>query len=102
MDRLFQGCGSSIISKATVSRIVTGDNGNVELHAEKEAIVKAGLRSTGHQNLDDTSGREKGKDCYVNVLTNEYYAAFFTLRSKERLSIIEMLSIDGMKFYLMT
>ena len=90
----------SIISKATVSRIITGDNNNDELHAEKEAIVKAGLQSTAYQHLDDTSGREKGQNCYVNVLTNEYFAAFFTLQSKDRLSIIEMLSINGVKFLL--
>lgn len=90
----------SIISKTTVSRIITDDNNNDELHKEKEDIVKAGLKSTPYQNLDDTSGREKGQNCYVNALTNDYYAAFFTLPSKDRLSIIEMLSIDGMKFLL--
>ncbi len=90
----------STISNATVSRIITNDNINNALHEEKSDIVKAGLKSTPYQNLDDTSGREKGQNCYVNVLTNEYFAAFFTLPSKDRLSIIEMLSIDGMKFLL--
>lgn len=86
----------TIISKATVSRIIT--NNNEILHAEKDDIVKAGLQSTTYQNLDDTSGRERGQNCYVNVLTNEYYAAFFTLPRKDRLSLIEMLSVDGLKF----
>ncbi len=90
----------SVISNATVSRIITNDNTNDELHEEKSAIVKAGLKSTPYQNLDDTSGREKGQNRYVNVLTNDYFAAFFTLPSKDRLSIIEMLSVDGMKFLL--
>lgn len=90
----------SIISNATVSRIITNDNTNDELHKEKGAIVKAGLQSTSYQHLDDTSGREKGQNCYVNVLTNEYFAAFFTLPSKDRLGIIEMLSVDGIKFLL--
>jgi hypothetical protein len=86
----------TIISKATVSRIIT--NNNEILHAEKDDIVKAGLQSTTYQNLDDTSGRERGQNCYVNVLTNEYYAAFFTLPRKDRLSLIETLSVDGLKF----
>jgi len=90
----------SVISNATVSRIITNDNVNDELHEEKNAILKAGLKSTPYQNLDDTSGREKGQNCYVNVLTNDYFAAFFTLPRKDRLSIIEMLSVDGMKFLL--
>jgi len=90
----------SVISNATVSRIITNDYVNDELHEEKNTIVKAGLKSTPYQNLDDTSGREKGQNCYVNVLTNDYFAAFFTLPRKDRLSIIEMLSIDGMRFLL--
>lgn len=96
----FLNAVGSIISKATVSRIVTHDANNDELHQEKEMIIKAGLQSTSYQHLDDTSGREKGKNCYVNVLGNEYYAAFFTLPRKDRLSIIAMLSIEGMKFLL--
>ncbi len=90
----------SVISNATVSRIITNGHANGELHEEKCAIVKAGLKSTPYLNLDDTSGREKGKNCYVNVLTNDYFAAFFTLPRKDRLSVIEMLSVDGMKFLL--
>lgn len=91
------GCA---ISNATVSRIITNDPINDELHEEKSALVKAGLQSTPYQNLDDTSGRERGQNCYVNVLTNDYFAAYFTLPSKDRLSIIEMLSVDGIKFLL--
>ena len=69
-------------------------------HQEKIDIVKAGIQSTDYQHLDDTSGRERGKNRYVNVLTNDYYSAYFTLAHKDRLSIIEMLSIDGLKFIL--
>jgi len=90
----------SIISNATVSRIITNDPTNDALHEEKKAIVKTGLQSTPYQNLDDTSGREKGQNRYVNVLTNEYFAAFFTLPRKDRMSIIGMLSIDGITFLL--
>lgn len=85
-----------LISKTTVSRIITKNN--EALHTEKDDIVKAGLQSTAYQNLDDTSGREHGQNRYVNVITNEYYAAFFTLPRKDRLSVIEMLSVDGLKF----
>ncbi len=86
----------TFISKSTVSRMLTKNNES--LHTEKDDIVKAGLQSTAYQNLDDTSGREHGQNRYVNVITNEYYAAFFTLSRKDRLSIIEMLSVDGLKF----
>ena len=86
----------TLISKTTVSRLIIKNNET--LHTEKDDIVKAGLQSTAYQNLDDTSGREHGQNRYVNVITNDYYAAFFTLPRKDRLSVIEMLSVDGLKF----
>ena len=86
----------SIISPATISRIIT--NNNNELHDEKLDIVKAGIKSTPYQHLDDTSGRECGTNCYVNVLTNPYYTAYFTLKSKSRMSVVEMLSLDDVSY----
>jgi hypothetical protein len=86
----------SLISPATISRIIT--NNNNELHDEKLEIVKAGLKSTPYQHLDDTLGRESGTNCYVNVLTNPYYTAYFTLSSKSRMSVIEMLSLDDVSY----
>jgi len=93
---LFLKTVGTFISKSTVSRMLTKNN--EPLHTEKDDIVKAGLQSTAYQNLDDTSGREHGQNRYVNVITNEYYAAFFTLPRKDRLSVIEMLSVDELKF----
>lgn len=86
----------SIISPATISRIIT--NNNNELHDEKLDIVKAGIKSTPYQHLDDTSSRESGTNCYVNVLTNPYYTAYFTLESKSRMSVVEMLSLDDVSY----
>jgi len=62
--------------------------------------VCAGLQSTSYQPLDDTSGRECGQNCYVNILANPYYTAYFTLSNKDRLTIIELLSFDGLRFSL--
>ncbi len=70
------------------------------LEPEKVEVVKAGLQSTNYQHLDDTNAREDGKNRYVNVLGNEYYLAYFTLTSKSRLSVIEMLSKDHFGFTL--
>lgn len=86
----------SLISAATISRIIT--NNNNELHDEKLDIVKAGLKSTPYQHLDDTSARESGTNCYVNVLTNPYYTAYFTLLSKSRESVIDMLSLNEVSY----
>lgn len=95
IEFVFNTAGS-IISASTISRILT--NNNDELHNEKLDIVKAGLKSTSYQHLDDTSGRENGTNCYVNVLANPYYTAYFTLMSKSRTSVIEMLSIDEVSY----
>ena len=94
---LFNTAGS-IISKTTICRIIINDN--EVLHAEKDDIAKASVQASDYQHLDDTSGREKGKNRYVNVLTNQYAAIFYTLTSKDRLSIVEMLSLEGLDFVL--
>ena len=86
----------SIISSSTISRIIT--NNNDALHEEKIDIIKAGLKSTTYHHLDDTSGRESGTNCYVNILTNPYYTAYFTLMSKSRTTVIEMLSLDEVSY----
>ena len=91
-------CMGIHITQSTVSRMVL--NQNAVFHQEKEDIVKAGIQSTSYQHLDDTSGRECGQNCHVNVLANPYYTAYFTLPKKDRLTIIELLSIDGLRFKL--
>ncbi|MCP3680804.1 MAG: hypothetical protein GY782_11340 [Gammaproteobacteria bacterium] len=91
-------CMGIKIFDATVSRILLKDN---ELfHQEKNDIVKAGTESTPYQHLDDTSGREKGKNRYVHILANPYYTAYFTTTKKSRLTILELLSLDGLEFLL--
>ncbi len=84
-----------MVSKATVHSFIMGAGASME--DEKLAIAKAGLQSTSYQHLDDTSGREKGQNRYVNVIGNEFYSLYFTLPRKDRLSIIKMLSLDQFK-----
>ena len=91
-------CMGVQITISTVSRMAL--NQNDVFHQEKREVVCAGLQSTTYQHLDDTSGRECGQNCYVNVLANPYYTAYFTLSKKDRLTIIELLSVDGLRFSL--
>lgn len=84
------------ISQATIARILTE---NLSLfHAEKEAVVSAGLAS-GYQQMDDTSARIKGQNYYTHVLCNAFYVAYFTRLHKDRLTIIEILSQGHMDFH---
>jgi hypothetical protein len=62
-----------------------------ELAREKEDLVRAGLQSTGYQQLDDTSARVAGQFWHTHVLCNEYYTAFFTRPRKDRLTVLEVL-----------
>jgi regulator of replication initiation timing len=62
-----------------------------ELHAEKDAIYAAGLRSSAWQHLDDTATRVNGDNQHCHVVCNPLYTAFFTTESKDRLSILDVL-----------
>jgi Transposase IS66 family len=62
-----------------------------ELHAEKDAIYAAGLRSSPWQHLDDTATRVQGDNWHCHVVCNPLYTAFFTTASKDRLSILDVL-----------
>lgn len=85
-----------LVSKPTVYSFLV--SAEPQMSEEKDTIVKSGLSSTPYQHLDDTNAREKGKNRNVNVLGNEFYSAYFTLASKDRLAIIEMLSLGELKF----
>jgi len=93
---VFKTAGSIITNPTLHGFIMSTEESMSE---QKIAIIKSGLASTSYQHLDDTSAREKGKNRFVNTLGNDYYSAYFTLSGKDRLSIIEMLSLDKMRFY---
>jgi len=84
------------IGKASISRILT-DN-HEPFHQEKKDIVEAGLQSTDHQQIDDTSARVNGKNHYVHILCNDFYTAYFTRKDKTRLTIIDILTNGDMQF----
>ncbi len=92
---VFKTAGTIITNPTIHGFVISAEKGMSE---EKMAIVKSGLASTSYQHLDDTGGREKGQNRFVNTLGNEYFSAYFTLPAKDRLTIIEMLSLDKMRF----
>jgi hypothetical protein len=60
-------------------------------HAEKDAIVEAGLGSSPWQQLDDTPTRVNGRNQVCQVLGNPLYTAYRTLPSKARLAVLDTL-----------
>lgn len=86
------------ISVSSISRIIADDHS--EFHQEKRDIVEAGLASSRHQQMDDTSARVKGKNAYTHILCNDHYTAYFTRKGKDRLTIIDVLTSGEMQFCL--
>jgi len=86
-----------LISIATISRIITEDNDLFD--EEKSEIFKSGLNSTTYQQIDDTSARVNGKNCYTEIICNPYYAAFFTVPNKNRETILDILLCGNEKTY---
>src|SRR6185503_8052763 len=60
-------------------------------HAEKEAVYRAGLRSSPWQHIDDTSTRVNGQNQHCQVVCNPLYTAYHTTAAKDRLTIIDVL-----------
>lgn len=84
------------VSHGTISSWLTEDNDI--FHAEKEDIVEAGRKSTMYQQMDDTGSRVKGRNYYTHVLCNDFFTAYFTRPKKDRLTLLELLCRDQLKF----
>ena len=87
-----------LISKSTISRIITEDNDL--FHEEKAEIFQAGLNSTTYQQIDDTSARVNGSNCYTQIICNHLYTAYFTVSNKTRETILDILLCGSEKTYL--
>jgi Transposase IS66 family len=65
-----------------------------QFHAERAAVVRAGLASSAWHHLDSTGTRVDGKNQHCHVLCNPFYTAYCTLAGKDRLSLLRVLQ-DG-------
>jgi Transposase IS66 family len=77
------------ISPGQISNLLIKDK--ARWHAEKAAIVRAGLASTNYQHMDDTTTRVNGENQHCHVLCNPLYTAYFTYPAKDRLTVIQIL-----------
>ena len=66
-----------------------------QFHAERTAVVRAGLASSSWQHLDSTGTRVNGKNQQCHVLCNPLYTAYCTLATKDRLSLLRVLMGGG-------
>ena len=86
-----------LISKSKISRIITENNDL--FHEEKAEIFQEGLKSTAYQQIDDTSARVNGSNCYTQIICNSYYTAYFTVPNKTRETILDILLCGIEKTY---
>jgi hypothetical protein len=87
------------ISVGQISAIIT--KGHDQFHQEKKEIIKAGLKSSPYQHIDDTGARVKGTNQHFAVLCNDYFSAFFITPKKDRISILSILSQEEELSFLM-
>lgn len=91
----FNTCGIHI-SKATISRFIT--DRQEMFHQEKQEIVQAGIQTTSYQHIDDTGARVEGRNHYTHILCNPFYAAYFTMPKRDRLTVLEIVTQKDLKF----
>jgi hypothetical protein len=85
---LLRGIGVQI-SDGGLSNLLIKDQ--EALHAEKAAIVEAGLSSSPWQHLDDTPTRVNGRNHHCQVLCNPLYTAYTTTATKDRQTVLAVL-----------
>lgn len=66
-------------------------NGHESLHAEKDALLGAGLKHSSYVTVDDSGARHKGNNGYVTHIGNEAFAWFKSSPSKSRLNFLDIL-----------
>lgn len=62
-------------------------------HDEKDGILSAGLQSSSHVNVDDTSARHNGKNGYCTHIGNDFFAWFESTESKSRINFLDWKSV---------
>jgi hypothetical protein len=78
-----------LISAGQLSNMLIKDQGL--FHAERAQVVQAGLASSPWQHLDSTGTRVNGINQHCHVLCNLLYTAYYTLPSKDRMTMLRVL-----------
>lgn len=77
------------ISAGKVNEIIT--EGQERFHAEKDAILRAGLEVSRYVHVDDTGARHQGRNGYCTHIGNELFAWFESTESKSRINFLRLL-----------
>src|SRR3954447_26541619 len=77
------------ISKGQIITLLTANKD--AFHAEKDAILEAGLATARWVTVDDTGARHAGRDEYTTHIGDDRFAGFATRPSKSRLNFLNLL-----------
>jgi hypothetical protein len=77
------------ISKGQIVTLLTANKD--AFHAEKDALLEAGLASAAWVTVDDTAARHAGANEYTTHIGNDCFAWFATRPSKSRLNFLDLL-----------
>jgi len=77
------------MSAGQLSAILT--KGKEGFHAEKEELLRAGLKTSSYVHVDDTGARHQGRNGYCTHIGNEFFAYFASTQSKSRINFLELL-----------
>jgi len=85
----FLQMGGLLMSAGQLSNMLIKDQDL--FHAERAQVVQAGLASSPWQHLDSTGTRVNGINQHCHVLCNLLYTAYYTLPSKDRMTMLRVL-----------
>ena len=86
------------ISSGQINRLLTENND--AFHAEKDALLSAGLAVSGYIHVDDTKARHQGQNGYCTHIGNEFFAWFESTDSKSRLNFLQLLRAGHVDYVL--
>ena len=86
------------ISSGQLSNMITEDLD--DFHAEKDALLQAGIKHADYIQTDDTKARHAGSNGYCTHIGNELFAWFKSTESKSRINFLELLHEGEKKQYI--
>lgn len=78
------------ISSGQIERIL--NQAHERFHAEKQAILAAGLEVSSAVTVDDTSARHQGRNGYTTQIGSAYFAWFESTGHKDRINFLKLLN----------
>ncbi len=87
------------ISAGQINELLIADHD--AFHAEKDALLQAGLAGSDYVSVDDSGARHQGRNGYVTQIGNDLFAWFSSTESKSRVNFLELLR-GGHQDYVLT